>query len=134
MDLGQARVGLAASDPDLLLANPVATLARAGMSVPALAARLVEVAAERGARRVIVGWPLNMNGTVGPKAAEAAELAAALEAAGMPAALQDERRTTAQAQAQLRAAGRAARAQRPIIDQAAAVLILQAALDAHRRC
>ncbi|MDR0592690.1 MAG: Holliday junction resolvase RuvX, partial [Bifidobacteriaceae bacterium] len=67
-----------------------------------------------------------------PLAAVAADLGAALRGGGVGAALLDERRTTAQAQAQLRAAGRRAKTQRPVIDQQAAVLILQAALDTRR--
>jgi putative Holliday junction resolvase len=132
VDLGQARVGLAKSDPGLVLAMPLATLARAGRSIEALADHLAGLARDENARRVVVGWPLNMDGTAGPKAAEAAGLAAALEARGVETALQDERRTTAQASAQLREAGRNSRTQRAVIDQAAATLILQAALDARQ--
>jgi putative Holliday junction resolvase len=129
VDLGQVRVGLAKSDPGLVLAMPLATLQRAGRSVEALADHLARVAREENARRVVVGWPLNMDGTIGPKAAEAGELAAALKAKGVETALQDERRTTSQASAQLREAGRDAKSQRAVIDQAAATLILQSALD-----
>ncbi|MDR1634532.1 MAG: Holliday junction resolvase RuvX [Bifidobacteriaceae bacterium] len=129
VDLGQVRIGLALSDPGLVLAMPLATIDRAGRSIDALAGYIATLAVENKAWRVIVGWPLNMDGTSGPKAAEAAALAAALEVRGVPSALQDERRTTAQASAQLRAAGRSAKQQRQVIDQAAAVLILQAALD-----
>jgi putative Holliday junction resolvase len=130
VDLGQVRIGLAVTDPDLILATPLDTMKRGGRDVGALAAEIADLAERHRAKRVVVGYPLNMNGTVGRKAAEAAELAAALAALGVETALQDERRTTVQASAQLRAAGRRAKEQRPVIDQAAAVLILQAALDA----
>ncbi|MDR0593422.1 MAG: Holliday junction resolvase RuvX, partial [Bifidobacteriaceae bacterium] len=83
VDLGEARVGLALSDPGLILAMPLATLARDGRAVDALADHLAALARERGAGRVIVGWPLNMDGSAGPKAAEAADLAAALRAGGV---------------------------------------------------
>ncbi|MDR0627445.1 MAG: Holliday junction resolvase RuvX [Bifidobacteriaceae bacterium] len=132
VDLGEVRVGLAKSDPDLILATPLATWRRAGDSLAALAARLAELAQAEGARQVVVGYPLNMDGSAGPKAREAASLAERLRALGVATALQDERRSTVEAAGQLRAAGRSTRAQRDVIDQAAAVLILQAALDAAR--
>jgi putative Holliday junction resolvase len=102
-----------------------------------VAQELAGLASAHGARRVVIGYPLNMNGSVGDKAAAAAELAATLGAVldsthqglGADVVLQDERRTTVQAAAQLRSAGRKAKAQRRVIDQAAAVVILQAAID-----
>ncbi|MDR3360603.1 MAG: Holliday junction resolvase RuvX, partial [Bifidobacteriaceae bacterium] len=99
---------------------------RAGDSPAALARRIAAEAAERGVTRVIVGWPINMDGSEGPRAAEARAVA---EALGDQAGLVDERLTTRQAEAQLRGAGRSAKRQRPVVDQAAAVIILQAALD-----
>jgi putative Holliday junction resolvase len=126
VDLGQRRVGLALSDPDRRLAMPLATWQRGGDGPAALARRIAAEAEARGAARVIVGWPINMDGTEGPRAAEARAVA---EALGEGAGLVDERLTTRQAEAQLRGAGRAAKRQRPVVDQAAAVIILQAALD-----
>ncbi|MDR2252644.1 MAG: Holliday junction resolvase RuvX [Bifidobacteriaceae bacterium] len=133
VDLGLVRVGLAVSDPDRLLAMPLATLPRADLSVEALAGALAAVAAERQAVRVVVGVPWNMDGSAGPRALEALAVAEALRAAGTPCAAQDERLTTVEAETLLRAAGRTAKRQRPVVDQAAAVIILQAALDAARR-
>jgi putative Holliday junction resolvase len=123
---------LALSDPGLILAMPLATMARADRDLDAVASEIADLAERHGANLAVVGWPLNMDGTPGPKAAEADQLARTLAAKGLQAVLCDERRTTVQASAQLRAAGRKAKAQRPVIDQAAAVLILQAALDADR--
>ncbi|MDR2348831.1 MAG: Holliday junction resolvase RuvX [Bifidobacteriaceae bacterium] len=132
VDLGQSRVGLAVSDPDRIMATPLGTLRRDGRPVEALARQLADQAASARAGRVVVGWPLNMDGTEGAAAVEARALAAALSALGLEVGLQDERRTTVQAHAQLRAAGRKHRHHRAVVDQAAAVLILQAALDAAR--
>jgi putative Holliday junction resolvase len=132
VDLGRSRVGLAVSDPDRVLAMPVGTMRREGRGVELLARQIADQARSARAGRVVVGWPLNMDGSQGPMAAEAQAVAAALAALGLEAALQDERRTTAQAHDQLRAAGRSRRRHRAVVDQAAAVLILQAALDAAR--
>jgi putative Holliday junction resolvase len=126
------RIGLAMSDPDLILAWPSDTIQRAGRGIGAVAEEIHRLAEESGASRVVIGLALNMNGTEGPNAAEARRLADALEALGSKTLLQDERRSSVQAEAQLRQAGRSARRQRAVVDQAAAVVILQAALDAAR--
>ena len=133
VDVGSVRVGLAASDPSGLLASPVRTVQR---DVQGGADR-AEVAAEVTSRRaleVIVGLPRSLSGGEGPAAATAR--AWALELAGqvapVPVRLVDERLTTVDAHRQLRDSGVAGRRQRAVVDQAAAVLILQAALDAER--
>jgi putative Holliday junction resolvase len=132
VDLGAARVGLALSDPDRRLAMPLATLDRAGRGAKALARALAAEARAQGAGRVVVGLPLNMDGTESPGAAEARDVAAALEARGVAASLQDERRSSVEAHASLREAGRKTKAHKAVVDQAAAVVILQAALDRAR--
>jgi putative Holliday junction resolvase len=130
--LGDARGGLALSDPSGLLAMPPATLSREGRGVTALASAIAETATAAGAVCVVVGFPLNMDGTEGPKAKEARRLTEALDSAGVSVRLQDERRSTVEAHERLRSAGRKTKDHRAVVDQAAAVVILQAALDAAR--
>ncbi len=133
VDVGSVRVGLAASDPSGLVASPVETLARdvlGGRDV----ARVAAEAAERGAVEVVVGLPLSLSGREGPAAvaarAYAADLARAL--APVPVRMVDERLSTVSATAALVASGRRGRDQRRVVDQVAAVIVLQHALDAER--
>lgn len=137
VDVGKARVGLAASDPDGLVATPVETVPR----VPEAAAlrRIADEAVERFAAVVYVGLPKHLNGREGASSADARNFAAglgrALAAAGQTDTelrLVDERMTTVTATQALHAAGRNTRRHRSVIDQAAAVIILQSALDAER--
>jgi len=130
VDVGKVRVGLAASDPDGLLAMPVATIQRD----PATdIAQIVDEATERNAAVIYVGLPRHLSGVEGASATDARAFATALAAAtDVPVRLVDERLTTVSATAQLHAAGRKAKRQRSVIDQAAAVIILQAALDTER--
>lgn len=120
------------SDRSLALAMPLATYPRGGLGELALAEWLAQVMQEHEASRVVIGVPLNMNGSAGPRAAHAQGVADALAARGVAVTLQDERLSTVEAEAHLRRAGRRAKNQRAVVDQAAAVIILQAALDAHR--
>jgi putative Holliday junction resolvase len=131
--VGSVRVGLAASDPGGILATPVTTIDRDLVS----AADQVVIAAvvlEREALEVVVGLPRSLSGGEGPAAAGARVYATALAAriSPTPVRLIDERLTTIDAERQLRDSGRTGRSQRAVVDQAAAVLILQAALDAER--
>jgi putative Holliday junction resolvase len=133
VDVGSVRVGLAASDPGGLLATPVRTLDRdlvSGADQVVIAAVVLECAA----LEVVVGLPRSLSGGEGPAAAGARVYASALAAAisPTPVRLVDERLTTIDAHRQLRESGLAGRSQRAVVDQAAAVLILQAALDAER--
>jgi putative Holliday junction resolvase len=134
VDVGSVRVGVAVSDPAGVLASPLATLARdpAGGADLAELARLV---AERGAVEVVVGLPRSLSGRLGPAARAAEEYAAALATriAPVPVRLADERLSTVAATRALSDRGISARKQRPVVDQAAAVLILQGWLDAARR-
>jgi putative Holliday junction resolvase len=127
VDVGSVRVGVARCDPSGLLATPVATLARRGSDLAELAALVVESSAVE----VVVGLPVGLSGREGPAAqavrAYALELAATV--APVPVRLVDERLSTVGATRGLRAAGIDARRGRGIVDQAAAVIILQAALD-----
>lgn len=135
VDVGTVRVGLAASDPDGILATPVETLQRdmesgsdSDMSVIAAVVR------ERQVLEVVVGLPRSLSGDEGPAARGARGYATALAGriSPIPVRLVDERLTTIDAHRGLRESGVPGRAQRAVVDQAAAVLILQAALDAER--
>jgi putative Holliday junction resolvase len=134
VDVGSVRVGVAVSDPSGVLASPLATLARdpAGGADLAELARLV---AERGAVEVVVGLPRSLSGRRGPAAQAAEGYAAELAArvAPVPVRLADERLTTVAASRTLAERGISSRRRRPVVDQAAAVLILQGWLDAARR-
>jgi len=130
--VGSVRIGVACSDPDGILATPVETVRRdrSGKHVRRLAA----LAAEFEAVEVIVGLPRTLADRVGASAQDAIELAEALASrvAPIPVRLADERLTTVSAQRSLRAAGISAKNQRAVIDQAAAVAILQSWLDQRR--
>ena len=130
VDVGTVRIGVAASDPDGILAFPVKTVARG----EGAAAEVAALAAERSAIEIFVGLPLTLSGAEGPSAADARTFAGELEErAGIPVRLVDERMSTVSASRNMREAGRNAKSQRSSIDQAAAVVILDMALDAARR-
>jgi putative Holliday junction resolvase len=133
VDAGEARVGLAACDPEGILASPVRTLARSGLEDGDVARQIAAEAREAGVIEIVVGLPAHLSGARGAAALKAEALAAAIaEASGKPVRLVDERLTTVEAAGALRRAGRSARAQRAVIDQVSAVVILQHALDAER--
>lgn len=135
VDVGKARVGVSRSDPHGMLATPVETVPR-DRSGDADLARIAEIAAELEAFEAVVGLPINLRGERTPSTEDAEEFAARLAArlagAGASVRLVDERLSTVSAQGQLRQAGRKAKQSRSIIDQAAAVVILQHALDLER--
>lgn len=130
VDVGDARIGVASCDPDGLIATPVETVP-AG---PAAIGRLVALAEEYEALELVVGLPLGLSGREGPAAAKVRAFASALAAAlrGVSVRLIDERLSTVAGQAQLHASGRTTRSSRSVIDQAAAVVILQSAIDAEK--
>ncbi len=135
VDVGSVRVGVAASDGSAMLASPVETLRRdlkGGTDLEALRA-LVE---EREAVEVVIGLPRSMNGTEGPAAVAARDYARAVAAlvAPVPVRLVDERLSTVSATRGLIASApkAGARKRRQQVDQAAAVVILQSALDHER--
>jgi putative holliday junction resolvase len=130
IDPGEARVGVARSDPTGFLATPLETVRRGKGDL----ARLARLVAEEEAVEVVVGLPRSLSGGEGPAAARAREFAARLAAriAPVPVRLQDERLTTVSAEAMLRDRGKKGAARRAVVDQAAAVLILQHALDTER--
>jgi putative Holliday junction resolvase len=130
VDVGRARVGVSRCDPDGMLAVPVETVPRTDASV----ARVLELAAEWGAMEILVGLPLNMRGEDTASTVDAREFADALSAGGSaPVRLVDERLSTVSAHAALRDAGRSQRKSRSIVDQVAAVVLLQQAIDVEKR-
>ena len=128
LDLGTKTIGVAASDPDRRVAAGVETVARKTFSIDA--ARLLALAAERRATGFVLGLPVNMDGSEGPRAQSTRAFARNLaKLTELPIALWDERLSTAAVERELIAANvtRARRAK--VIDQHAAVFILQGALD-----
>ncbi len=131
VDVGKARVGVAKCDPDGLLATPVETVPRDDASI----SRILELAEEHSAFEVLVGLPVSLSGGDTASTADAREFAAAVAvAASVPGAersvrLVDERLSTVSAHAALRASGRSQRSSRSIVDQVAAVVLLQQAID-----
>lgn len=130
VDVGTVRVGLARSDPDGMLALPVATVARGDGDI----ADIVRQASEFDAIEIVVGLPLSMKGDDTASTTDARSFATRLAEAlpHLEVRLVDERLTTVSAQHALRASGRSSRSHRPVIDQVAAVIILQHALDGER--
>jgi putative Holliday junction resolvase len=132
VDVGTVRIGVASSDPDGILATPVETVSRdrSGKHVR----RLARLVAELQAVEVVVGLPRTLADRAGSSARDAVALADALAAriAPTPVRLADERLTTVSAQRALREAGLRGKGQRAVIDQAAAVAILQGWLDQRR--
>jgi putative Holliday junction resolvase len=133
VDVGDVRVGVAASDPGGVAAVPVETVRRDSRSGTDLS-RIAALADERDAVEVVVGLPRSLSGAEGPAAAGARDYAALLAArlAPLPVRLVDERLTTVTATRQLRSAGVSQRKGRAVVDQAAAAIILQSALDIER--
>ena len=130
IDPGDARIGVARSDPSGFLATPVETVRRGKGDL----ARIAAILAEEEAVEVVVGLPRSLSGGEGPAAAKVRQFAAALarRVAPVPVRLCDERMTTVSAEAMLRDRGRKGGNRRAVVDQAAAVLILQQALDTER--
>ena len=127
VDVGTVRVGVAASDPHRVLASPVETVPAPGLS------RVAEIVAERAAVLVVVGLPTSMSGRAASASADMArEWADAFRTLVAPVEVRlvDERLTTVTATAALRASGRSAKKARAVVDQAAAVALLQGVLDA----
>ncbi|AQA21252.1 MULTISPECIES: Holliday junction resolvase RuvX [Rhodococcus] len=136
VDVGSVRIGVAASDPDGILATPVETVARAKSRADRSdIERLAAIVAEYEAVEVIVGLPRTLRGESGTAAGLASKFAAQLRdrLAPIPVRMTDERFTTVTASRALRESGVKAKGQRSVIDQAAAVAILQGWLDQRSR-
>lgn len=121
---------MARSDPSGFLATPVETVSRGEGDL----ARLAALVAEEGALEVVMGLPLSLSGGEGPAAARVREFAGRLARLVAPVAVRlcDERLTTVSAESMLRDRGRKGKSRRAVVDQAAAVMILQHALDTER--
>lgn len=128
--MGTVRVGLSLCDPDGIIATPLETLPRDEKSGSDLT-KVTEIVAEYEVIEVIVGNPVHLSGRVGVSATLAAEYAAkvAEQVAPVTVRLVDERLSTVTAHQQLRQAGVKGRGHRRVVDQVAAVVILQNALD-----
>jgi putative Holliday junction resolvase len=128
LDLGTKTIGVAASDPDRRIAAPVETIARRRFNHDA--ARILELAAERRSVGLVLGLPINMDGTEGPRAQSTRAFARNLaQLTELPIALWDERLSTAAVERALIAANASREKRKAVIDQHAAAYILQGALD-----
>jgi putative Holliday junction resolvase len=129
VDVGTARIGIARSDDHGMLATPVETVRRGAGDL----ARIAEIAGEIGAVEIVVGLPLALSGRETASTDDAKSFASRLAGLGLaPVRLVDERLSTVSAAGALREAGRNTRNSRSVIDQVAAVIILQHALDFER--
>ncbi len=129
IDHGDARIGLALSDELGMLAHPLDTLDGRD-KFKAIARKLADLIAAKKIERIVIGLPRNMNGTYGPAADKIRDFTEKLRPLiAIPIVLWDERMTTQQAQRNLHEAGRTVKNSRQVIDQAAAVIILQSYLD-----
>lgn len=130
VDVGDVRIGVSQSDPSGMLATPVETVRRG----PGDVARIREIVLDREAIEVVVGLPRSLSGGEGPSATKVRQFAGRLAEAldPVPVRLCDERLSTVTAEAALRRQGRKGQRRRAVIDQAAAVVILQDALDTER--
>jgi len=139
VDVGKVRVGVAVCDPDGILATPLATVSRdmgaAADSVPADIAELSRLVREHEVVQVVVGLPVRLNGAEGPAAIDSRRYADRLASVvdPVPVVLADERMSTVVATRRLAERGVRGKRQRAVVDQAAAVEILQSWLDAQRR-
>jgi putative holliday junction resolvase len=128
LDLGSKTIGVATSDPDRRIAAPVETIARKRFALDA--GRILELAAERRATGFVLGLPINMDGSEGPRAQSARAFARNLaRLTELPIALWDERLSTAAVERALIVADASRAARKSVIDQHAAAYILQGALD-----
>jgi putative Holliday junction resolvase len=132
VDVGKVRIGISRSDNHGMLATPVETVAR-DTDGQVDVARIAGIVAELEAIEVVVGLPLALSGAHTASTDDAVRFAEALSRnLPVPVRLVDERLSTVSAQSALRASGRKAKTQRPVVDQVAATIILQHALDSER--
>jgi putative Holliday junction resolvase len=130
LDLGDARIGVAISDPERRLAVPLGNVATGAPQDVKAIAKLVR---DNDVELVVVGHPISMSGRRGPRAQHAEEFADALRGfLGVLVELHDERLSTVEADRMLREAGAGGRERRRAVDRSAAAIILQAWLDAAR--
>ncbi|QIZ98957.1 Holliday junction resolvase RuvX [Leifsonia sp. PS1209] len=131
IDVGKVRIGVSRSDLHGMLATPVETVQRSKDAADRR--RISEIVTELGVFEIIVGLPLALSGAHTASTADAVGFAEALVTeVGVPVRLVDERLTTVSAHSALRASGKNSKSARPVVDQVAATIILQHALDAER--
>jgi len=131
LDPGTRIIGLALTDVLLMLASPYAAIRRGKLA--GNAAEITAIARKEGAAGLVVGLPLGMDGSFGPAAQAAKDWALAISAAtGLPAALWDERLSSAAVNRMMVAADLTRAKRAAAVDAAAAAYTLQAALDASR--
>ena len=124
IDYGDAHTGIAVSDPTGLLAGFTTVIT--AYRPEAVAQRVAELAREHGAEELVLGHPVNMDGSLGPRSEKAKAMQALLEeATGLPVVLWDERRTTIDAHHILYQSGKNARQRKKVVDAVAATLILE---------
>lgn len=135
LDFGERRIGVAVSDTRGLTAQPVRAIERSATGGLAEdIGRIREIVEARKAERIVVGLPLNMDGSVGPAARRARRFANRLaRETGLAVVLQDERLTTTEAERSLLLADESRARRRELRDAVAAALILQAYLDSQAR-
>lgn len=137
VDVGSVRIGVAKCDPDGMMATPLETIAAGETAIP----RIIDLIKEHAPIAVYVGNPLSLNGQVTQSTIEASELALALvtaisshsEIGKIEVRLIDERLSTVSAQRGLHEVGRTQKSSREVIDQAAAIIILEHALESEKR-
>ncbi|MFD7073889.1 Holliday junction resolvase RuvX [Nocardioides sp. NPDC057577] len=134
LDPGDARIGVARSDPTGFLATPLETVKKGRGDLARLQEIVAEIAEESTMLEVVVGLPRSLKGGENPATAKVRDFAASLarRVAPVPVRLVDERLTTVSAEAMLRDRGRKGQNRRAVVDMAAAVVILQHALDSER--
>ncbi|MFF1879221.1 Holliday junction resolvase RuvX [Leifsonia sp. NPDC058230] len=131
IDVGKVRIGVSRSDPHGMLATPVETVARSEDAADRR--RIAGIVTELGVFEIIVGLPLALSGAHTASTADAVGFAEALgREVEIPVRLVDERLSTVSAHSALRASGKNSKSARPVVDQVAATIILQHALDAER--
>ena len=124
IDYGDAHTGIAISDPTGLLAGFTTVIDAYRPEV--VAERVAALAREPGAEKLVLGHPINMDGTRGPRSEKARALKVLLEeATGLPVVLWDERRTTIDAHQILQSSGKNAKKRKKVVDAVAASLILE---------
>lgn len=129
IDVGRARIGVARCDPDGILAVPVETVPRDDAAV----ARIAQLVAEHQPIELLVGLPINLRGQDTPSTIDARDFALAVRGVcALPVRMIDERLSTVTAHQALRASGRRQRESRGVVDQAAAVVLLQHAIDTEK--
>jgi putative Holliday junction resolvase len=134
VDVGDVRIGLALCDRDALIATPLETVPAGDRAI----SHILDVIADTGAIEVVVGFPRSLSGDVGVAARKARAFAEALvdglraRVSPVPVRLVDERLTTVSAERVLRERGRKGARRRSVVDQVAAAVILQHAIDSER--